>query len=224
MVIDTLSSSIIHDLSDAILITGKRHGSTALAYHYFDFSDPRKQACEGLITSLIHQLFLYSPRVPEDLERLYKETHRQSTFTIPALTATFCSMLTKFEQVYIVIDALDECKSDLYYASDLHRVTEFLENILQSSASNARVLLTSRPGVKVHQRLCKLIPKDCIIHLTDQTGATDDIKIYIDTVLKDTEFLSIDRNRVPPGFLEEIEQRLLEGADGMCVESYYFPS
>src|SRR5271154_14284 len=78
-------------------------------YFFFDHRDSQKelQLHGNLIRSLILQLWDHCDALPFPLVKLYGHGHQQPS--INSLHETLQLMISGFEQVYIIIDALDEC-------------------------------------------------------------------------------------------------------------------
>ncbi|KAI0379596.1 hypothetical protein F5Y04DRAFT_290200 [Hypomontagnella monticulosa] len=82
----------------------------AVAYFYFDFSNSEKRNHDKMIRSLLKQLSQQLQRPSEPMESLFSSCtngSRQPTFE--ALQVTLKQMIQEFTQVFIILDALDEC-------------------------------------------------------------------------------------------------------------------
>src|SRR4030095_3863210 len=99
------SSSIIENVT----LSCQDDPTLALAYFFFDSRDSQSalQLHENMIRSLLKQISTQQQPFPEELKRLYGDGHQiPSVF---GLESTFAQILGKFQHVYIVLDALDEC-------------------------------------------------------------------------------------------------------------------
>jgi len=83
----------------------------AVAYFYFDFADTLKQDYSKMLRSLIKQLSEQLRYTSDALEKLFNDSTTGSgqTPTDEILLQTLGQIVDEFDQVYIVIDALDEC-------------------------------------------------------------------------------------------------------------------
>ena len=84
--------------------------SAGLAYIYCNHKSQGSQTASELIASLVQQLSLQQRGVPEEVRVLYSR-HRSSR-TRPVLQEwlqVLRLLINEFSDVYIVIDALDEC-------------------------------------------------------------------------------------------------------------------
>ena len=100
-----LSSIIIQHLDSTI-------SPLSTLYFYFDFNNINKQTLGSLVKSLIMQLYWKRPELWELLNTLFiscDEGHRQPTSE--SLYSLFFRMLELTEEVWIVLDALDECRT-----------------------------------------------------------------------------------------------------------------
>ena len=82
------------------------------AYFFFDGRDDQKelQSIEGLIRSLIRQFSALCGSLPATLTKLFCSCHYGgSQPTSKSLQAALIHILEAFDDVYIVLDALDEC-------------------------------------------------------------------------------------------------------------------
>src|SRR5438034_5616284 len=115
-----------------------RHSASAIIFFYFDFNDREKQRHDDLIRSLILQLSTQSASVPEALKDLYSR-HRDGQQMPPTerLVETLKEIIGDLDHVYIIIDALDECKERGELLLLLNNMTRWYEGKL-------RILATSR--------------------------------------------------------------------------------
>ncbi|KAF5979002.1 multiple ankyrin repeats single kh domain-containing protein [Fusarium bulbicola] len=191
-----LSSQILDDLSamDGIITL----------VHYFDFNDVEKQSLDGLLRSLAFQLYQHGGQdASVKLYELFKscgdgsKDHGESQ-----LESCINSMLSTVDRVFILIDALDECKSRDSLLSWIGRFT----------VENVQFLLTARPEEDIQPQVIRLFGKDNCLSL-DKIAVNGDIKAYVRFVL--------DKN---PRFMEkglskelrnEICTKVGDGADGM---------
>ncbi|KAF8324400.1 ankyrin repeat-containing domain protein [Amanita rubescens] len=104
-----ISSTIIENIKTIIQ---NQPGSGGLAYFYFDINDKAKQTSESLLSSLVlsftarSKKYLFMEQLYEQHDQLHKPTEDE-------LLHLLMKLLCCFKEVYMVIDALDEC--DDYY-------------------------------------------------------------------------------------------------------------
>lgn len=119
-----------------------------LAYYYFDFRN-KAESVEAFLRSITRQLWQNLGIVSPVARRL--EHYRSSNNSIPLseLTTTIKSLVqgSQRKQVYIVIDALDEC-GDHSSSQDLSSVRKELLRSVQilRSIEGMHLLVTSKDG------------------------------------------------------------------------------
>jgi hypothetical protein len=115
-----LTSIVINDLSTRF----PANQNVGIAYLYCNFRRRDEQSAENLLASLLKQLTQERSSLPESVKALYD--HHKDKRTRPLfdeISRTLQSVAAMSSQVFIVVDALDECQ-----ASDGCR-TKFLTEI-----------------------------------------------------------------------------------------------
>ena len=139
-----LSTTIIERLME----TCSHDPRFALAYFYFTFDDQAFQSVEGMIRSLVAQLCTQSALIPHCVESLYEKcSEGRSQPTPPSLDAlrnVLCQLFGCFNEVYIVLDALDEC-------TERHHLILALEDIVAWQKSELHLLATSRRELELEE-------------------------------------------------------------------------
>lgn len=117
------------------------HSSTVgIAYIYCNFRRREEQRLEDLLLNLVKQLSQTRECLPDDVRALF-ETHKEKR-TRPLfdeIWRTLKSVSGRFQRVFVVVDALDECQADDGCQSRL--IAQLLK--LQSECG-ANVFATSR--------------------------------------------------------------------------------
>ncbi|KAF2178430.1 hypothetical protein K469DRAFT_438948, partial [Zopfia rhizophila CBS 207.26] len=101
-------------LSSTVLQTVLQHcdddPGKVVIYFYFDFNDVQKQDPEHMLRSLICQLSQQCVKIPTGLDTLFSSCENgQRQPSLDALLEVMQEMIQAFPQLYIVLDALDEC-------------------------------------------------------------------------------------------------------------------
>ena len=194
----TRSSTIIQD----VISSYHSEQTMAVAYFYFDFSDPEKQRAEKLIRSLLVQLSAKCLYLPESLQSAYNRSQNgQNQPTIEELSLLLREIIKSFRGTYILLDALDEC-------TERADVLNFIEVLIGWNIDSLHVLSTSRKESDIATSLDPLATCQQSI----QSAAVDaDIRGHI------LERLSSDRElrKWPVHVQNEIEHALTKGANGM---------
>ncbi|KAK1641297.1 hypothetical protein BDP81DRAFT_131052 [Colletotrichum phormii] len=198
-----LSSTVIKDLRNT------ESYAKSLLYFYFDFTDTNKQSLEKAIRSLITQLYSKSQDVHTHLDSLYsscKYASRQPS--IDLLISTFEAMAQQIGEVWIVLDALDECQKRTGLSNE--GLLDWIEGILNLPQVNVHLLVTSRPEHDIKSALERHI--DNQIPLQSEL-VTEDIRAYVHGTVRQHE--GFKRWRTREEILDEIEGHLMEKANGM---------
>ena len=197
----TLSSAIIEDVTNHCNL--KENTDFALAYFYFDFtSDAKRKTSSCLIRSFLTQLSFQLHKRPDELLELYEKCQHGSQQAPTAdLMKVLKSIIGKFQHVYFIIDALDEC-------SEWENLLGVLTEIADWKLPNLHVLATSRRERCIEERLTRVVSSHMNL---DSDLVDEDIRHYLKVILvEDTRFKGwTERDR------RKTEDTLVEGAHGM---------
>ena len=187
-------------------------GLATMAYYYFDFRDVRKQDRYGLLSSLLSQLSAKSDSCSDVLSQL-RSNHPAGTGrpTTCALTKCLKDMLSLpgQGQIYIIVDALDECPDTSGTPSACEEVLELVEELVGLKLSNLHLCVASRPEVQIQKSLEPLEPLQISLH--DERGQKEDIIEYIKSVVYSDKRMQGWRDEDK----ELVIRVLSEKADGM---------
>ena len=182
----------------------KNSPEVAVVYFYFDFNDAEKQKHGNLLRSLIVQLSMQSLNIPESLEVLFlRSQDGQQQPTIGALTSTLKHILENFQQTFIILDALDECK-------EREELLGLVESIVDWKLEGLHILATSRVVREIEVSLEPLVTAQICIQ---SAIINADIHIHIRERLQN----DIKLRKWSTNIQTEIESVLMNGADGMYV-------
>lgn len=173
-------------------------------YFYFDFNEIEKQQHEKMICSLITQLSMQCASTPQALESLFSahaKGNRQPE--VDALLTTFRQLVEEFDEVFIILDALDECK-------DREKLLEDIEQIVGWELEKLHILATSRREKDIEEGL-DLDDQDKVCIWS--APVNDDILICVHERLRTDRKLK--RWQKNPEAQQEIERTLMDKADGM---------
>lgn len=127
IVIDSLSKSI-------------QDNSVGMAYVYCNYKDQKEQDVTSMLAAILKQLVQGRPSLAEPLTRLHKKHDPKGTRpSANEISTTLQSVILDLSTVYIVIDALDECRND---DGTRRQLLAYIRD-LQSKA-DVRFLVTSR--------------------------------------------------------------------------------
>jgi len=173
------SSAIIEDIEGI-----RAAGMATMAYYYFDFRDVKKQNRYGLLSSLLSQLSAQLDSYHDILAKLYSDNAgRTRKPTSSALTECVKDMLglPGQGQIYIIVDALDECPNALGNPSAREEVLDLIEELVDLKLPNVHICVASRPEIDIRSVLEPLTSLQVSVH--DEKGQKKDIIKYIESVI-----------------------------------------
>ena len=206
-----LSSTIIEEalkhcgLNLSVGVTPTPLPMRVVVYFYFDFTDNQKRIQENMIRSSIKQLSQNLPYTSVVLESLFSScTNGNRQPTIEALRKILVEMIKEFEQVFLILDALDECK-------DRQELIKSINEITRSDLPMLHVLTTSRMERDIEDGLSNLTDEQKIYIQSDFVQA--DIRDYIYARLQtDTKLWRLQRDHQDQ---QAIVDTMMKKADGM---------
>jgi hypothetical protein len=83
--------------------------------------------------------------------------------------------------VYLVVDALDECRNTSAMPSPREKVLELMGELIDVHLPNLRICVTSRPETDIKLLLEPLAYRSVSLH--DESGQMEDIENYIKSVV-----------------------------------------
>ncbi|KAI9838025.1 MAG: hypothetical protein M1819_006179 [Sarea resinae] len=179
----------------------QRQPKFLLAYFYFKFSDKERQTAEHLLRSLLVQLSVQSQALREVLLRQFSQYDGQRQPNINVLATMFQSMLLRASlDIYIVIDALDEC-------IEVEQLLQIIEQVVSWKIRKLHFLVTSQPKPDIQDSLHPLVTDQMDL----QGAVVDDIKICVHERLKSDPKLK----KLPQNIKNDIETTLCSNANGM---------
>lgn len=197
-----LSSTIIED----VFYHCHHDPTKAVVYFYFDFNDDEKQQPEKMIRSLITQLSLRYKGTSRVLAALFSShANGERQPTSDALLTTLRQMTQEFDETFVILDALDECK-------EIQPLLEYIDEIVAWKIGKLHILATSRRENDIKESLEPLINDENIICIQSEL-VTNDIRTYIhERLLTDRR---LRRWQKKPEVQREIETTLMGKAAGM---------
>ena len=179
-----------------------------ILYYYCDYSDPTSLDYQSIIGTLLKQLLLYMGTFPPAIETrieqlpLFNVQHP----SVNDLQSLLVTALHRFDEVIIILDAIDECNSE-----SQRDIVELVKIVHSTKDCLVRCMVLSREEAK----------------LATGFGKYPSFKISSDTVSRDITTFVQDSvsERVKNGDLvlkspeleDLISSTLIEGADGMYV-------
>jgi hypothetical protein len=180
--------------------------SGAFAYFFFDGRDGQKesQTVSSLIRSLIRQFSATYGGVPTALTKLYHSCHDGgSQPSVESLQATLLLIFEAFKDVFIILDALDECTG----TKDL---LKWIKEMTSWRKGKLHLLTTGRPEEDIAKHLRLLDPD----HVSIKQGlVTRDVKRYVDYILDVEDAFDRWNDEIKA----KIKSQLVDSAGGMFV-------
>ncbi|KAM5517604.1 pfs domain-containing protein [Fusarium oxysporum f. sp. phaseoli] len=199
-----LSATVIEDLKTSF-------GHHAVIYYYFDFSDGGKQTFENALRSFICQLYGKFEIVQTFLNDLYDTcTNGQEQPSMNSLQAVFAEMARSIGELWIVLDALDECSTDERSA----RVLPWIKELSNSKQFNTHVFVTSRPELDIEKGITAW-GRNKYATLVANKLIAEDICAYVKAKVRGPESKLMERWKQRDDILNKIETALLGKANGM---------
>lgn len=159
----------------------------AVLYFYFDYKLQSEQTPLRFIQTLLHQLLSTFSQVPPEALGLYQAvTKRKELPGWKELTSIFLTICNQSRDVFIVLDALDECDR----VDNRGPIIDFIKDIKKSKA---RFMVTSRPYPadidellgRCTQILIEASDSDIRAYILDRIDRTPQVSRIIDTGLRD---------------------------------------
>ena len=159
-------------------------GLATLAFFYFDFRDVGKQDARSLLSSLLIQLCLESDKFSEIISSLYS-THgngsRQPSEEVLLKSVKDLLKLPGQGDLYIVVDALDECPNVSGFPTPREQVLKVVKELVELRLPHVNFCFMSRPEVDIRDALDGLAVHNISLH--EQAGQNQDISDYITSVV-----------------------------------------
>ncbi|UKZ56065.1 hypothetical protein TrVGV298_009891 [Trichoderma virens] len=178
--------------------------STILIYHFCDYKDdgPRNSAL-GIIRCILQQLLKKQPDLFRWIKTEYQHRHEILSLSnsLDGLWAVLLQLLQKCnsKNIYILIDALDECDKTCIHLLDL--IAEIPASV------NTRVLITARPDVEI-EKTAETVGR----HLRVDSGKINaDLAAFIDSKLAE---LKVKRKTFPESLINAIGEKVKSQAGG----------
>lgn len=186
-----------------------------VVYFYFDFKDAQKQSPDLMVRSLISQILQQCAKTPTSLDTLFTLSKvGQRQITLSDFMDVLHHMMEVFSQLYVVLDALDEC---LERAS----LISILEEIAAWKVDNLHLLVTSRKERDLEISFATIVDTQNNICLQSKLVDRDILK-YVGQRLSDDR--NLQKWHKDPDIRHEIEITLMRGAHGMYVNHLFYSS
>ncbi|KAF2226318.1 hypothetical protein BDZ85DRAFT_191534, partial [Elsinoe ampelina] len=198
-------------LSSTILSHLSNNGDdwNKILYFYFDFADVGKQTLSATVRTLLYQLSRHNENHANAISDLWQKHdygHRQPS--LEQLCQLLQACIASEKELWIVIDAVDECTRD---GSADREVLSWLEKVHHGSR-NVHLLMTSRPESDIETSVKTWAQPESVLPIQSDSVAKD-IDAYIHSTIATRPDLHRWHKR--PDAQQLIRQKLSEKAGGM---------
>jgi hypothetical protein len=164
----------------------RNSGLATLAIYYCDFREDKKKHLRGLLSSVLYQLCDQSDLYHDILSDFYS-THCDGAQSPSDVELAECLKdllrLPRQAQLYLIIDALDECPNTSAMPSPREEVLDLVVKLIKSHFTNLRICITSRPEIDIKVVLEPLTFRRGSVSIHDENGQLEDIEKYIESVI-----------------------------------------
>jgi hypothetical protein len=198
-----LIAAVIDDLRET---KKSSHSQIAVLWYFFDHKDPRKVKPVVFLESVIRQLV---DQAADPLQSL-QEVHNNARGCSPNLDDLYSAatrLVACFEQVYLVVDGVDECISPL---EAIDMVKEFSPKLHEGSGSRVKVFLSGRYTDALETAVR---PLDPFIIRADERNH-EDIAIFARHNLPKL-LIWKNESEIPLDFIKDLVDRMKEVANGL---------
>ncbi|EXL65494.1 hypothetical protein FOPG_18280 [Fusarium oxysporum f. sp. conglutinans race 2 54008] len=189
IVIDHLESRYVHDRG------------VGAAYVYCNYRLQEEQNTTNLLMSLLSQLVQALPTFPKDVEQLCRKCKEKGCRPSSEEVSTMIHSAVKYyNHVYILVDALDECRTS-------SGINTFLQAILSLQAKTGfNLFATARPLPEVTERFINALQLKIFAN-------PDDVGIYSEAHMEDLRSFVHEDSQLKG----QIKAEIAEAVDGMFL-------
>ena len=182
-------------------------GDIAVAGLYCDFLAQQEQTIANILGAILKQL-VGRGDIPEYLREAFQKGKREfggRGLRLPDLMGMLRTTIASLPQVFICIDALDEC-----LPKHLPGLLGLLRDILRE-LPRTRIFLTGRPHIK--EDICRYFAKVVVIPISPNA---DDIRSYLEMRLD----MDAEPDAMNDDLRADITRIILERISDMCVRAF----
>lgn len=199
-----LTSIVINNLQDQF----RGDSNVAIVYIYCNFRRHMEQTLEHLLAALLKQLAGNTPTLPSSVKSLHDHCKsNKSRPTADELSTTLKSVASEYSQVFIIVDALDECSETNSCRAKLLSSIFALQNQCEIN-----IFATSRHIPDIEDSFIKSSKLEI-------RASKQDVQRYLAEHISDLPNC-VKRN---PDLQDEIVSEIVEAVDGMFVIPYSTP-
>jgi hypothetical protein len=208
----SLSSTIIEDIQSCC----SQNRRSTIIHFYFDSVSHEDASAETVVGTFVRQMVYHVGGVPSSLRNLYEWQLRSKKYRsyrrfedespkslLESLKDELQKAFETFDVIYMVVDALDECKEEY-----LDEVLKLFKDARTWHSGNVQLLATSRNRARIRDGLEELRPLSVSV---EEGSVQEDIRVFVHSrLLKDPRL-----RKWPESFRRDVENQLVSQAGGM---------
>jgi hypothetical protein len=197
----TLTSIVIDHLERRHLNNNK----IGIAYIYCNFRRHEEEEADNLLACILKQLARRQPSLPKNVKDLFQHHRRRATRpSMGDISRALLTVAALYTKVFVVVDALDECR-----VSNNDRSRLLSELFSLQAATNTNIFATSRPNHHIEEEF-RGCPSQKIL------ASDEDVHRYLDGYMTHMPAFVLKRLNLQG----EIRENISKAADGMYVASF----
>ncbi|PQE15012.1 P-loop containing nucleoside triphosphate hydrolase protein [Rutstroemia sp. NJR-2017a BVV2] len=199
-------------LSSSVIDITERRCSTPLSvtiYWYFTFADHEKQKVLNMLLWFVANVLNERRDIPQRIHELYAQlNHGMSQPHLENVLEMFRVVVQDFDDIYIIMDGLDECpKTD----SERARLLEIIKDIRNWNIPSMHIFVASRQERDILDEFENFASDDHLRIPADGKQVKNDIELFIQKRLSEDKRCS----RWKPALKAFVQERISTRAGGM---------
>jgi hypothetical protein len=187
-------------MSAAIYYLGRKflaNVDVGIAYIYFTFSRQNQQTIEYVLESSVKQLSQRQDILPRSVQEIYDYHKKHGTRpTRHELSSLLHSVMSGYEHMFFVIDALDECTKSW-------QIDVLQELFGHQEKHGINILVTSRVDGRIAAKFASALE----LHIS---ARKEDMRVYLNRQIERFDLETFDNS-----FRDMIVSEIVESAEGM---------
>lgn len=147
-----ISSFVVAEFQEKVM----QNQSITFAYYFCDNKSDKRKTATAVLRGLIFQLLRQRPNLFKNIKEDYAMMQDELCENFNALARILAGMLSNPEagEVYLLLDALDECETSSL-TELLHTIKELFLDSKQARNNRSKLILTHRPHRHIESHLNK---------------------------------------------------------------------
>ncbi|KAL2832131.1 hypothetical protein BDW59DRAFT_181455 [Aspergillus cavernicola] len=194
----TIFASLVVDRLHAAQKESAPNEKAAVICLYLEYERMQEQSLQALLAAVLRQLVHQCPEPPSSVIELHTtHTANQSQPLLEEITSVLADVMRKFPEVFLVVDALDECPEDA--------ARVLLSNLRdQQRSTGMKLLTTSRPTINFGEFFEEYESMEIQAMEHDVKAVLDSLIIKLPRLVREDKHLQ-----------DKIKTSIVEAVDGM---------